>query len=200
MQASRQPMMKPTRPLDPKAFEFFLTKIGGRPFASPLQVTQKDYDTFWVWFSAVLQKVRFQKYLLQMWCLGLLWGVISKSDAEQLLAPFGAGTFLLRFSERSVGSMAVAYKQSHNRVCHYMIKPTDTNATGRSLPDFLRDTSSFTKFLQVTTSETFKRRVVVLEKQIALLKIGNKRKKASEPGSKQSSYDDDIFDLDDLNS
>jgi hypothetical protein len=139
MQASRQSMMKPTRPLDPKAFEFFLTcKIGGRQFASSHVVTQKDYDNFWLWFSAVLQKVRYQKYLLPMWTLGLFWGIISKADAEKVLDPFGAGTFLLRFSERSVGSMAVAYKQSQNRVCHYMIKGTDTNNQGRSLPQFLR--------------------------------------------------------------
>jgi hypothetical protein len=48
--------------------------------------------------------------------------------------------------------------------------------------------------LQVSTADSFKRKLTVIDKHQALQKIGNKRKKTSETKS-QSSYDDDIKDL-----
>ena len=58
-----------------------------------------------------------------------------------------------------------------------------------------RETSSFVQFLQISTTESFKRKLTVIDKHQALQKIGNKRKKTGGETKSQSSYDEDIKDL-----
>jgi len=130
-----------------------------------------------------------------MWTGGLFWGFISKTESEQVLEPYDAGTFILRFSERmNNGSMAVAYKQSQNAVRHYLIKSKDTSGQGHSLPQFIRDTSSLLQFLRLTITEAFELKFSVVEKNQALAKIGSKRRKTAD--NKGSGYDEYLFDLD----
>jgi len=49
-------------------------------------VTMAEFDRFWEWFGAVLQKIRYQKFLYQLWSTGLIYGFIDKTYAEELLA------------------------------------------------------------------------------------------------------------------
>jgi len=194
IQASRQDPRKASRPLGPLDFQFlFITKVL-KAFSYHQIVTQADFDRLWSWFGPVLQKIRYQKFLLPMWTGGLFWGFISKTESEQVLEPYDAGTFILRFSERmNNGSMAVAYKQSQNAVRHYLIKSKDTSGQGHSLPQFIRDTSSLLQFLRITITEAFELKFSVIEKNQALAKIGSKRRKTAD--NKGSGYDEYLFDL-----
>jgi hypothetical protein len=194
IQASRQDPLKAPRPLGPSDFQFLFANKVLKPFSLHQLVTQSDFDRLWSWFGPVLQKIRYQKFLLPMWTAGLFWGFISKAESEQYLERYGAGTFILRFSERmNNGSMAVAYKQSQNTVRHYLIKSKDTSGQGHSLPQFIRETSSLLQFLRLTISESFELKLSLVEKHQALAKIGSKRRKTTD--NKGSGYDEDFLDL-----
>ena len=73
-----------------------------------------------------------------MWTKGLVCGFISKQEAQEELKTYGAGTFLIRFSERQAGALAVAYKQSNSKCRHYLLKNEDISGQGRSLSIFIR--------------------------------------------------------------
>jgi len=193
IEASKQSPDSPTRTLGRSEFLFLFQKKLGKNFDDPNTIiTQKDFDNFWNWFGPVLQKIRYCKFLLPMWNQGLVWGIIDKPEAEKQLKNFGAGTFLLRFSERQPGALAIAYKQSKQQCRHYLVKNTDTTGQGRSLPNFIRDSFSLLQFLRVSDVGS-ERSVSVIDKHQGLLKIGNKRKKVE---SDVCNYDDELIDLD----
>jgi len=183
------------RSLGPKDFEFFFSSRLKKRFLPTEVITPKDQDQLWGWFGPLLQKIRYTKFLLPMWGNGLFWGLISKQDSEQILQNYGAGTFLLRFSERMVGAMTVAYKQSANTVRHYLLKDKDTAGQGRSLPQFIRETPSLVQFLKITIDDNFQRRLTVVEKHQALQKIGTNRPKHLADGKGLSYYDEEILEL-----
>jgi len=193
MQASRQDSLKAVRPLGPTDFDFlFSTKIV-KNFGLSELLSHKDFDRFWLWFGPALQKIRYHKYLIQMWTAGLFWGFISKSESEHVLEPYGMGTFLLRFSERmSDGSMAVAYKQKQNEVRHYLIRAKDISGQGRSLPQFIRETRSLLHFLRITFSDSFVMNLHLIDKHKALEKIGKKKKPVNNNGD---GYDPELLEL-----
>jgi len=132
-----------------------------------------------------------------MWIKGLIWGLISKERTEDLLKPYSAGTFLLRFSVREeVGGLAVAYKQSSTTVRHYLLKARDTMDQGRSLPQFIRDAPSLLNFLQLrVNSNTLEIETQVIDKMTALERISNKKRKVSHEET-SSSYDEELHELD----
>eukprot|EP01125_Pyxidicula_operculata_P007166 TRINITY_DN2438_c0_g1_i2.p1 TRINITY_DN2438_c0_g1~~TRINITY_DN2438_c0_g1_i2.p1 ORF type:complete len:671 (+),score=145.76 TRINITY_DN2438_c0_g1_i2:97-2109(+) len=194
LHASKQDLLKAPRPLGVSEFNFFFTSKFHKQFQMNDIVSHKDYDSFWEWFGPVLAKIRFHKFLLQLWTSGLFWGFLSKQEAEQALGNFGAGAFVLRFSERMSGHMAVAYKQSQDIARHYLIKAKDAGQ-GRSLPQFIRETSSLLEFLKVTfVPETSQKKLSLLEKHQALQRIGNKRKKPDFK-SDPDHYDEEIHEL-----
>jgi len=196
IQASRQDPLKALRPLSPFDFQFLFSTKVLKPFYQNEQVTQADFDRFWAWFGPVLQKIRYQKFLLPMWTAGLFWGFISKTESERILEPYGVGTFILRFSERmNNGSMAVAYKQSQHSVRHYLIKSKDTSGQGHSLPQFIRETTSLLQFLRLTITESFEMKLSLLEKHQALAKIGRVGRPRKQTDKGGDGYDDDFLDL-----
>jgi len=177
IQASRQDPTKSMRPLGPDDFNFIFENKIKKPFCIKEQVVESEFDQFWSWFGPVLQKIRYQKFLLTMWTAGLFWGFISKTNSARVLGPYPVGTFLLRFSERvGNGSIAIAYKQTPNTVRHYLIKTKDTSG-GQSLPQFIREIIPLVQFLRITINEGFETNLSVVDKHQALAKIGNKRKK-----------------------
>jgi len=194
IQASRQDARKAFRPLGPSDFRFLFENKILKPFSYNQLVNQTDFDRLWSWFGPVLQKIRYQKFLLPMWTGGLFWGFISKAESEQVLEPYDIGTFILRFSVMNNGSMAVAYKQSKTAVRHYLIKSKDTSGQGHSLPQFIRDTSSLLNFLRISLTDAFEIKFSLVEKNQALAKIGSKRRKMAD--NKGSGYDEYLFDLD----
>jgi len=196
IESSKQSLEAPVRPLAIHEFSFLFSKKLSKNFDDPSTIiTQKDFDNFWTWFGPTLQKIRYQKFLHPMWNQGLAFGIIDKSEAEKQLRDFGAGTFLLRFSERQTGSLAIAYKQSRAVCRHYIIKNTDTTGQGKSLPNFIRDSPSLLQFLRCSISDIGgERKISTIDKYLALQKIGsNKNKKSEDQGML---YDDELQDLD----
>ena len=84
----------------------------------------------------------------------LIHGFISRQGVHEALRSHSNGTFIIRFSERQPGLLAVAYKvddSSNDRsVRHYLIKPEDTAGAKKTLPDFLSEHQPFVYLLQVT--------------------------------------------------
>jgi hypothetical protein len=150
LRATRQDSIRPARALSTADFDFILNKIfGGHPM-----ISQKSYDNFWTWFGKVVQKLRYQRHICSLWQTGLIHGFLTRDQIYQALIGQPVGTFLIRFSERNPGCFAVAYKvedaDPKSQVRHYLVRPDDTAASKKTLPDFLADQPAFTYLLQVT--------------------------------------------------
>lgn len=154
LRATRQPTSNPQRPLSREELDYFQRE----KFAGKQAITAKDFDKFWEWFGKVLYKVRHQKHFCQMWVQGYVYGFLTKFEAEQLLRNEPPGAFVLRFSERAAGKVAVAYVKrgeagAPNEIKHYLIDPH--NCEGKdsvTLPEFLTPHAHFLYFLQLDTS------------------------------------------------
>jgi len=212
-EATNQSPVQTERMILPSEFEFLFNRKIGKELSlsqyhsdyhqrrtensAKVVITTTDFDQFWEWFGVVLQKIRYQKFLYQLWSTGLIYGFIGKEQAEDLLASSEIGTFLLRWSERSAGSLAVAYKQSNCGVRHYLIQGKDTIGQGRSLPQFVRETSSLVRFLQlrVVPGSLLRVRSCVVDKEKALNKIGTKRKMGKKEEEEKLYYDTEIANL-----
>jgi len=186
LQATQQgPQNCERKGLLPEEFDFLMNKlkiIDG-------VISQQDFDEFWSWLGMILQKIRYQKYIAAMWTKGLFWGFISKDQSEDILQKTEAGVFLLRFSERQGGAVAVASKQSSNTVIHYLIKSNDA----RSLPQFLREAQSFLWFLRVKVGENFQMELSLIEKDRALASMAKPKHK--ETNEEKAYYDSEIQEL-----
>eukprot|EP00005_Dracoamoeba_jomungandri_P006266 CAMPEP_0174262240 /NCGR_PEP_ID=MMETSP0439-20130205/12859_1 /TAXON_ID=0 /ORGANISM="Stereomyxa ramosa, Strain Chinc5" /LENGTH=641 /DNA_ID=CAMNT_0015346921 /DNA_START=20 /DNA_END=1942 /DNA_ORIENTATION=- len=142
LRATKQDPLKPKRPLSPNDIQYLhLNKFGGK-----LTVNQEEYDGFWAWFGTILYKVRnHQKHILPMWREGLIYGFLSRDDADTLLKDPAAlaGCFLVRFSDRCEGQFVVVYVEKDEgkdkkEIKHYLVKQEDIEKKS-TLPDFLRD-------------------------------------------------------------
>jgi len=129
-----------------------------------------------------------------MWIQGLFWGFVSKEQSEEVLEKCNAGVFLLRFSERVAGSIAVAYKQGPATIRHYLMKPADL-AQGRTLPQWIRETKSLLFFLQITSGDDFQMKLNIVEKNSALNKIGGLKRQKNSSDEPKTYYDEAILDL-----
>lgn len=74
--------------------------------------------SFWSWFYEAMMLAEKAK---DVWNQGLIMGFVSRSDAEQRLKEAPPGTFLIRFSERVVGGLTLAYQDPCMRVA--MLQP-----------------------------------------------------------------------------
>lgn len=159
IRATKQDPMKPVRPLSLKDIEYLhLTKFAGKT-----TVNQEDYDAFWAWFGTILYKIRnHQKHILPMWIKGLIYGFLSREDADRLLQTPTAepGSFLIRFSDRCAGQFVVVYVsrtkkengETGREVKHYLVKPDDIEKKS-TLPDFLRDCENLWWLLQLVRDQ-----------------------------------------------
>jgi hypothetical protein len=159
IRATKQDPMKPARPLSLKDIEYLhLTKFAGKT-----TVNQEDYDSFWAWFGTILYKIRnHQKHILPMWIKGLIYGFLSREDADRLLQTPTAepGSFLIRFSDRCAGQFVVVYVSRTKKengevgreVKHYLVKPDDIEKKS-TLPDFLRDCENLWWLLQLVRDQ-----------------------------------------------
>eukprot|EP01126_Amoeba_proteus_P055884 TRINITY_DN6960_c0_g3_i1.p1 TRINITY_DN6960_c0_g3~~TRINITY_DN6960_c0_g3_i1.p1 ORF type:complete len:189 (+),score=38.13 TRINITY_DN6960_c0_g3_i1:32-568(+) len=171
----------------------FKTKVS-KTLHPNTKITNADFVEFWSWFGIIVQKVRFHKCLLPMWQKGLFWGFITKERANLVLKPFPAGTFLLRFSIKNSGSIAVAYKQTNLIVRHYMMKTKDTMENSPSLPLFVRDAAPLLQFLCVEVTDNLHFQIHSLEKHAALSKLCFKKPKIVYR-EEADSYDRDLLEL-----
>eukprot|EP01129_Flabellula_baltica_P009600 TRINITY_DN3946_c0_g1_i1.p1 TRINITY_DN3946_c0_g1~~TRINITY_DN3946_c0_g1_i1.p1 ORF type:complete len:652 (-),score=115.19 TRINITY_DN3946_c0_g1_i1:61-2016(-) len=193
LEATKQKPEQPERILTYHEFSFFFSSKLEKPFYDPnATITQKEFDTFWGWFGTTLRELRFNKLLLAMWNQGLVCGMISKQEAQDRLQNYGAGTFLIRFSERQSGALAVAYKQSNSKCRHYLLKNEDINGQGHSLPIFIRDSPSLIQFLACSYVGN-ERRFSPVDKYQALEQIGQNKKPRNDMVT--TYYDDSMFAL-----
>jgi len=186
LHATQQGPKNCERSLLPEEFDFVVNKLK----ITDGQVSISDFDKFWAWLGSILQKIRYQKYLSAMWTKGLFWGFISKLQSEDILQKTEVGVFLLRFSERQGGSIAVAYKQSPVCVRHYLIKSNDA----RSLPQFLREAPSFLWFLRIRVGKHFQMELSLVVKDTALASM-SKPSKSKEKTPEKAYYDTEIQEL-----
>jgi len=89
------------------------------------------------------------------------------------------------------------YKQSATDIRHYLIQGKDTVGQGRSLPQFVRETSSLVRFLQlrVVPGSFSQVRSCIVDKEKALSKIGTKRKAGKKEEEEKLYYDPEITSL-----
>lgn len=86
----------------------------------------------------------------------LVYGFITKPDVEYLLKGQPVGTFIIRFSERRPGKVAIAYNKFDDKTRivetkHYLVDLHDAKDS-KTLPDFLRDNHLFTQLLKLKTT------------------------------------------------
>ncbi|XP_070535764.1 signal transducer and activator of transcription 5B-like isoform X3 [Ptychodera flava] len=63
--------------------------------------------TFWKWFHGIMDLTK--KYLRGPWQEGFIIGFLSKTQAQELLLSKPNGTFLLRYSDGSIGGVTIAW-------------------------------------------------------------------------------------------
>ncbi|XP_077993966.1 signal transducer and activator of transcription 5B-like isoform X2 [Glandiceps talaboti] len=63
--------------------------------------------TFWKWFHGIMELTK--KYLRGPWQEGFIIGFVSKTQAQELLLSKPNGTFLLRYSDGSIGGVTIAW-------------------------------------------------------------------------------------------
>jgi len=82
-----------------------------------------------------------------MWNLGFIYGFVDKDSVKTLLSNSHPGHFLLRFSDRFSGSIAVNALKAGGAVSNYLIKAEETNAK-KSHADFLKGKKELSHLLQ----------------------------------------------------
>eukprot|EP01128_Nolandella_sp_AFSM9_P012192 TRINITY_DN9039_c0_g1_i1.p1 TRINITY_DN9039_c0_g1~~TRINITY_DN9039_c0_g1_i1.p1 ORF type:complete len:737 (+),score=113.61 TRINITY_DN9039_c0_g1_i1:78-2213(+) len=184
------------RELSSYDFLFFFRHILHRQvtkLSSDLLLTREDFRTLWNWVGPIFHKIRYTKYLLQMWVHGLLWGFLSRNEAERQLLNSERGTFLIRFSTKT-SKLCIAYTQGKKKVRHYLVDDMTVLKYGL-FPDFVQNHDSLLNFLRIES----KGGVVKLtrpekSKAFKLANVRTSRVKAVvEPN--RTDYDDTIFDL-----
>jgi len=135
LKATRQDLDAPVRPLSPHDMHYIHINF----FASRTHVDHKSYQRFWEWFGKVLQKLRYQRHWVTLWNLGLIYGFISREAVLAQLAARPVGSFLLRFSETSAGSISIGFKSADmdKSVKNYLVKEDDVTGVRKSLADFI---------------------------------------------------------------
>ncbi|GAB1859956.1 Signal transducer and activator of transcription [Camponotus japonicus] len=92
--------------------------------------------TFWEWFYAIMKLTR--EHLKNPWIDGCILGFIRKKQAEEILADYESGTFLMRFSDSELGGITIAWVGDNKEI--FMLQPfTGKDFAIRSLADRLFD-------------------------------------------------------------
>eukprot|EP01091_Cochliopodium_minus_P013827 TRINITY_DN4553_c0_g1_i1.p1 TRINITY_DN4553_c0_g1~~TRINITY_DN4553_c0_g1_i1.p1 ORF type:complete len:780 (+),score=217.52 TRINITY_DN4553_c0_g1_i1:137-2476(+) len=141
LSATRQTPNEIQRPLSLYDFDYIKTNF----FKDKQEVDGDSFKELWKWFGKVLHKIRHQKPIPEMWNSGLIFSFVSKLQAQTILASYTPGHFILRFSEKSAGQLALAYV-TNGGIKHYLIPPTV-----KKLPDFLREKESCKHFVVCKT-------------------------------------------------
>lgn len=96
--------------------------------------------TFWEWFYAIMKVTK--EHLRPLWTDGVVWGFVSRREAEDMLLKKPNGTFLLRFSDSELGGVSIAWvaeNESGNKEI-LMVQPfTAKDFQIRSLADRISD-------------------------------------------------------------
>jgi len=143
LKATRQNPVEPKRPLSLRELQY-ISQLD--QFKHKDKIYVRDFEIFWGWFGDALHKIRHQKVVSSMWLEGEIFGFIDKEDVPRLVYGNGStgGTFLIRFSERSSGSVAIAYSEvevtsGRLQLKHYLVKSKEFE----DLVEFLNSRPNF---------------------------------------------------------
>ncbi len=121
-------------------------------------IGEAKFNEFWDWFGAGLEKIRHQKHMASLFLSGLVIGFISKSWCENVLNSQEEGSFLIRFSDRNPGRIAIAYVgPGGGHIKHYLVKASDTAGNKKTLVDFLKHIAITRYILQLCPDLCFKK-------------------------------------------
>ena len=105
----------------------------------------------------------------------LVYGFIAKSDVEFLLKGQHVGTFIIRFSERKAGKVAIAFNKfdlETGRIeCKHFLFDTQEATNAKTLPDFLRTNDNFSHLIKLKTAfncSSYESFIEIIHKDAAL--------------------------------
>eukprot|EP01103_Thecamoeba_quadrilineata_P013946 TRINITY_DN401_c0_g3_i1.p1 TRINITY_DN401_c0_g3~~TRINITY_DN401_c0_g3_i1.p1 ORF type:complete len:653 (-),score=131.78 TRINITY_DN401_c0_g3_i1:75-1961(-) len=193
LRATRQDLSRPERPLSKDDISYFSRE----KFFGKSLIREKDFNTFWDWFGKVLYKIRHQKHFCSLWVQGFVWGFVSKTDAENILFNESPGTFLLRFSERVSGKVAVAYVKKdpttgQQEIKHYLIDSHNEEKQSSTLPEFLAPHAHFLYFLQLNTVFDPPKQSIVKNRIIKSEVLRNYFNSKDDPSLSVAGYDKEL--------
>jgi len=132
LRATRQDPLHAERPLSLADLNFIAKeKFNDRPI-----ITKQDFDVFWLWFGKVLRKVRHQQPFGTLWLKGLVYGFLTRAEAEYVLKGQPVGTFLIRFSLRVSGKIVITsvvhgVDGGPSKCQHFLVSPDKTERPTR---------------------------------------------------------------------
>lgn len=161
-------------------------------------VAARNWETFWGFFGACMEKLRHQRNLTPMWQRGLIMGFGTKADAARLLAQQPDGAFVVRFSDTFPGVFAADFVFGGS-VHHVLIKDHDASGSKRSVMEFLHDAPYLTQVVTVVPSPLVSDRLVAgpLVSKTAILReffltrpLRGQNSAAPQHGSSAARYED----------
>jgi len=187
--ASKQDCASVKRPLELTDFDY-LIQAKLRQEVGRTSIQQKEFLRFWDWIGPGLKKIRFQKYMSNLFQGGYLLCFSSMDNANHLLHDKPLGTFLVRFSERCDGEFVISYVHKTG-VRHYLVQQDDVTDKKKTFIDFLGQSNLFQNILQVQISPTNGEKVFTLQDKHKVLDRYYKKtpKKPCPPPSIGSQYD-----------
>ncbi|XP_074990054.1 signal transducer and activator of transcription 2 [Calonectris borealis] len=96
--------------------------------------------SFWAWLDGILGLL--QEHLKQLWKDGLILGFVSRKQEKKLLKGKRTGTFLIRFSENTLGGVTctwVEHPKSGPPAFRAVVPYTASELASLALPDIIRD-------------------------------------------------------------
>jgi len=119
-------------------------------------VPWKAFLSFWEWIYKTKQTI--ENHLKDIWWRPLptgeenerryvIDGFIGREDAEALIRQKGKGCFIVRFSTRVPGDIAITYMQTDTTPKHILVNPSEDFQGGRRLDDIIRYDYEDLKFM-----------------------------------------------------
>lgn len=191
LRATRQDPLRPVRSLSKSELKYIHSKF----FGDKAMVSCRTFEVFYDWFGKNIQKIRFQRHLCSMYQSGYVYGFVNREFVQELLQDQPKGTFIIRFSERHPGTIAICYviddPDPKNRVRHYLITSEDVYSAKKTLPDFLIEWNIFTAVIQVTREPNGTIHHILVDKLEALDRY--RIKKGGTSDKKSGGYDQELI-------
>eukprot|EP01130_Rhizamoeba_saxonica_P015615 TRINITY_DN7053_c0_g1_i1.p1 TRINITY_DN7053_c0_g1~~TRINITY_DN7053_c0_g1_i1.p1 ORF type:complete len:616 (+),score=85.33 TRINITY_DN7053_c0_g1_i1:226-1848(+) len=120
-----------------------------RFFDGKQSVDYPSFSRFFEWFGVIMNVLRHTKHMNKLWQYGLIYGFMNRNETEKCLYGKSPGTFVIRFSERHHGKVAIAYvSSSGRRILHYLVADNDTSKK-RTLGNFICESDQLTNVLKL---------------------------------------------------
>ena len=126
-------------------------------FDSKLELSVYEFKQFWYWFGPLMQKIRSQYKIADLWRDGVIAGFLSRTVAEETLISQAVGTFLIRVSSEIHGvgfqGFVISFRDVDANgipcVNHYLLKDMDISFKSKSVVDYIRERPKLTNILEL---------------------------------------------------